>query len=81
MSRRAAPIEPRLLSREQAATYCGLSVPTFEAQCPVPSLRIRSRVLYDRHRIDRWLDSLSPDSPKSGSGQDWGAKLDGPHAP
>lgn len=53
-------IEPRLLSRELAAAYCGLSLPTFESECPVSPIRIRSRVLYDRAAIDRWLDSLSP---------------------
>ena len=58
MPRTRLPLEPRLLSRELAAAYCGLSVPTFETTCPVRAVRFRSRVLYDRRAIDRWLDSV-----------------------
>jgi hypothetical protein len=58
-------LEPRLLSRELAAAYCGVSVPTFEAECPVIPVKIRSRVLYDRVAIDAWLDSFTADRPKS----------------
>lgn len=74
MSRRAA-IEPRLLSREQAAGYCGLSIPTFEGECPVNPVHIRSRVLYDRAALDRWLDSLSPAPANPGQGK-WLERLD-----
>lgn len=58
------PLEPRLLSRELAAAYCSLSLPTFEGVCPVIPVKIRSRVLYDRLALDRWLDSLGPEQPK-----------------
>jgi hypothetical protein len=54
----AGRIEPRLLSAEVAAIYCGVSVPTFKRVCPVSPKSIRTRVLYDRVEIDRWLDRL-----------------------
>jgi len=73
-------IEPRLLSREQAATYCGVSAPTFISECPVTPIKIRTRVLYDRRSLDRWLDSLSADEAKSLSREKWLALLDGDHA-
>ena len=62
------PLEPRLLSRELAAAYCGLSVPTFECTCPVRAVRVRSRVLYDRVAIDRWLDTLTDAPLDTGNG-------------
>lgn len=55
MSRRA-PVEPRMLSRDQAASYCGLSLRTFKAVCPVAPVRMKRRVLYDKRQIDGWLD-------------------------
>lgn len=76
MSRATYTIEPRLLSSEQAARYCGVSVPTFEGWCPVKPIRERNRVLYDRVKIDRWLDSISgigPDSPPAR--KNWAALL------
>lgn len=56
----AAPYWPRLLSRELAAAYVGLSIPTFEAEVkkgvwPAPHRHGR-RVLYDRKQIDHALD-------------------------
>lgn len=50
------PNWPRLLSPDQAAAYCGVSAPTFAAWCPVEPLRLGKRVLYDRRKIDLWLD-------------------------
>lgn len=72
-------IQPRLLSRDEAATYCGVSVPTFVAECPVIPLKIRNRVLYDRKAIDLWLDSKLPAQPTLGE-TDWAGRLDGGHA-
>ena len=69
-------IEPRLLSREQAANYCGLSLPTFQAECPVIPIKIRTRILYDRQEIDRWIDSKGPAQPELPTGKDWLRLLD-----
>ena len=77
-SRVRLPLEPRLLSRDMAAAYCGVSVPTFEAWCPVIPIRESNRVLYDRAKIDRWLDSLGPEAPKSAP--DLAGKLRDAHA-
>jgi len=76
MTRVRLDLEPRLLSREQAAGYCGVSVPTFEAECPVIPVRIRTRVLYDRAAIDRWLDTLTEKTPELGSSEYWRGRLD-----
>jgi len=54
-------IVPRLLSREQAAAYCGLSVHTFSAwtragRIPLP---LSGTARWDLRAIDRALDLLS----------------------
>ena len=52
------PFWPRLLSREQAAAYLGVTVPTLEG-LPIASIRVRRRRLYDRAILDRWVDGLT----------------------
>jgi hypothetical protein len=47
---------PRLLDRQDAAEYCGVSVNHFLAHCPVPPMTFGSKKLWDRHAIDAWLD-------------------------
>lgn len=71
----------RLLSLEEAASYCGMSGPTFASECPVIPIKIRTRVLYDREQIDRWIDSLAPDRPLSPSHEELLGRLDHAHAP
>jgi hypothetical protein len=46
-----------LLDRQLAAAYCGVSVNHFLAHVPVPSLQIGEKRLWDRQRIDEWLDA------------------------
>jgi hypothetical protein len=54
-------LPPRLLSREQAAEYCGVSINHFLAHCPVkPTELLGSKRVWDRVAIDRWLDGNSP---------------------
>ena len=55
------PDWPRLLSPEQAAKYCGMSTPFFQEICPVEPWRVGAgrshrRVLYDRKKLDAWID-------------------------
>ena len=64
-------LEPRMLSRKLAAQYCGVSPPTFENWCPVKPVRVGSRVLYDRKRIDDWIDTLG--EPRSRGTNEWDA--------
>ncbi len=72
---KSAP-EPRLLTRAQAAAYCGMSLPTFERLCPVDPVDLRMRgYLYDRKVLDRWIDGLS--GPRSQEDEDWLGKLFG----
>lgn len=56
---------PRLLTKTQAATYCGLSIPTFGSVCPVRPIALGVGVRmerYDVRDIDAWIDSLKPQS-------------------
>lgn len=59
---RDLPDWPRLLSREQAAAYLGVSVPMLESHIgdPFPEpLRLGKRRLYDRRALDKAVDNLS----------------------
>lgn len=56
MARDRLPGWPRLLPRELAAAYCGVSVNHFLAHVPVPSVKIGTKKLWDRAAIDHWLD-------------------------
>ena len=70
-------IAPRLLTKEQAATYCGVSVPTFTTICPVAPIALnQSKKLtrYDIHALDKWIDGLS--RPDMLSDSDWLARMD-----
>lgn len=62
-ARRQLPVgmTPRLLSRDQAAAYCGVSPNHFEDEVApkVPALQIGRRNLWDRKAIDAWLDRRS----------------------
>lgn len=51
---------PRLLSRDAAAAYCGMSPDSFEMAVPVRpvNLNVRRR-LWDVKALDRWLDHQS----------------------
>jgi hypothetical protein len=65
-----------MLDRADAARYCGYSVPTFSAICPVKpvpmvsserrTIRSRRRLeRFDRIDLDRWIDGLKGDDAKS----------------
>lgn len=54
----------RLLTKSQAAHYCGLSVPTFGSVCPVRAIGLGVGVRmerYDIQALDGWIDSLRED--------------------
>lgn len=59
-------IEPpvkRMLSRVEAAAYCGVAPSTFDkmvkdGKAPQP-LKMYARNLFDRHKLDAALDALS----------------------
>jgi hypothetical protein len=70
-------ITPRLLTRRQAAAYCGLSAPTFASVCPVAPIAFnKSKKLqrYDMRALDRWIDGLAQNDNVGDS--DWLARFD-----
>jgi hypothetical protein len=65
-------VTPRLLTKAQAAAYCGISVATFEAVCKTPPLSLGNSKRLDRfdiRKLDLWIDTLSSESVPSGL--DW----------
>ena len=70
-------IVPRLLTRQEAAVYCGVSVPTFEGICPVKAIALgngKRLERFDRVSLDGWISSLAPGGP--GMSKDWFAELE-----
>jgi hypothetical protein len=68
----------RLLTKKEAASYCGTSVATFGRMCPVRPIALQfgnPRLLrYDLKDLDAWIDSLknsdkAQDSPELDSDQ------------
>ena len=53
-------INPRMLSRSEAARYCGIPIKKFPAICDVEPIRLAIKIIrYDKNVIDEWLDTLS----------------------
>lgn len=55
-------IEPRVLSRSDAAAYCGIGTTLFDemvsgGRLPKPS-KFNNRTVWDRHALDAALDGL-----------------------
>lgn len=64
------PFWPAALRLDQAAIYCGLSVDTFKAICPVKPIAFTQSTRghrYLRARLDAWLSSLDKNDPETGS--------------
>ncbi|MFC6447458.1 helix-turn-helix transcriptional regulator [Shinella zoogloeoides] len=52
----------RLLTKSQAAAYCGISTQTFGSVCPVRAIALGVGVRmerYDIRAIDAWIDQLA----------------------
>ncbi|MDB5597418.1 MAG: hypothetical protein JWM36_4379 [Hyphomicrobiales bacterium] len=66
-------IAPRLMTKAEAASYCGMSPGVFERTCPVIPVRFSERmVLFDVAKIDGWIDSLQqPKNRANRSVDDW----------
>ncbi len=68
---------PRLLTKAEAASYCGLSVAAFTALCPVRPIALgedKRLERYDVVALNEWIDGLGSDSRKLG--RDWLAAMD-----
>jgi predicted DNA-binding transcriptional regulator AlpA len=66
--------EKLLLTSEEAADYCGVSVNTFRAHIKVAPVKIGSSVRYDRRELDRWAANQNRSEPLTGD--DWLERLD-----
>ena len=72
MPDRATPVRvaPRLLTKQEAAAYCGVSVPVFDQVCtvqPVALAKGRDRLLrYDVLDLDAWIDRRKRKESSSG---------------
>lgn len=73
---RAKTVDPRLLTKAQAAAYCQMSPANFDRLCSVKPLRFSERlVLFDVADIDAWIDRLkSPSSTLAAT--DWLDRMD-----
>lgn len=53
----------RLLTSQEAADYCCMSIPTFKRVCTVAPLKLgegtRALLRYDVQSLDEWIDRLS----------------------
>lgn len=75
MSRARLPAPTRrLLTTEEAASYCGVSVATLHAHIKVAPVKIGNSVRYDVQALDRWLDGQGQSAPMTGD--DWLRRLD-----
>lgn len=55
----APNLAPRLLTKTQAAAYCGVCISVFDQACPVqPTLLLDRISRYDRFALDKWIDGL-----------------------
>jgi hypothetical protein len=70
-----AGLTPRLLSRDEAATYLGVSAPHFDAHVAqhVRPVEIGKRRLWDIKALDRWLDGQAGFAEASST--DWLGRL------
>jgi len=69
-----------MLTRQQAATYCGVSVAKFSLVCPVSPVALgegKRMERYDIRSLDAWLDKLGDGGASLDN--DWLAKLDSEH--
>jgi hypothetical protein len=74
---RGLRLPPRLLTKAEAAAYCGLSIRAFATLCPVRPLALRAVRRLERFDIvalDEWIDRLG--GPRSKCGRDWLEMLD-----
>ena len=77
---RGLRLPPRLLTKTEAAAYCGLSSRAFATLCPVRPIALRDDRRLERYDIvalDEWIDRLR--GPRSKCGEDWLKMMDADH--
>jgi hypothetical protein len=75
------PPSARLLTKAQAATYCGLSAATFGSVCPVRPIALGAGVRmhrYDVREIDKWIDGFKVPEPANTSAMTLLDKMNAP---
>jgi hypothetical protein len=77
---RAHKLSPRLLTKAEAASYCGVSLGAFSTLCPVGPIALGADKRLERYDIvalNEWIDGLS----KKGSAcsGDWLELMDADH--
>lgn len=77
-----AGMTPRLLSRDAAAAYCGVTAETFEAHIRrhIRPVEIGARRLWDVRALDRWLDVQSGLTGALRPVEDWLMELGDDHS-
>ena len=85
LSANQMPGWPAAMNQQLAAAYCGISVDTFVATCPVIPVVItsaRTGKRYLRTRLDEWLISLENPHPpqRQGMGAMWRASREAQRA-
>jgi hypothetical protein len=55
---RPTPTQPRLITAPEAAAYLSLPLRAF-TRLRIGRIALGSRVLYDRHALDAWLDAAT----------------------
>jgi hypothetical protein len=74
--KRAFPAR-RLLTKAEAAAYCGVSVTAFQTLCPVRPIALGNDKRLERFDVvalNQWIDSLKTDATKRGF--DWLESMD-----
>lgn len=77
--RRSLNVAPRLLTRQQAAAFIGVSEPTFLVVCPIRPIALgpgKRLERYDIRALDLWIDELGQ---RELINTDWLAALDTNH--
>jgi hypothetical protein len=72
MPRSALPLHPATLRLDLAAAYCGLSVETFKAVCPVKPIQFTQSSRghrWLRVSLDGWLASIDPNGATCPAGK------------
>jgi predicted DNA-binding transcriptional regulator AlpA len=58
-------VAKRMLSKAEAAHYCGMAVKRFETDCPVRPVQYPGgNMRWDTRDLDQWLDGLKDNSDK-----------------
>lgn len=75
--RRTHQLSARLLTRAEAAAYCGLSIATFASLCPVRPIALgddKRLERFDVVALNEWIDGLKTGATKRGL--DWLETMD-----